>query len=109
MSIQGRGRETDSSSVTRDRDMQAIALFLVCCAAFAFAAWSKPGSAPYRGADAVYLESYRECEARWREASSGREPVAMAASWADRYEREVRPAARTGCLDAIEGKPPREG
>ncbi len=96
--------------MTRDRDIAAIVLFLVCAGAFAYAVWSKPVAAPFRGADAeVYRESYRECERQWRERPLGPEPrpVAMAATWADSYERSRRTAARTGCLDAITGKPPR--
>jgi hypothetical protein len=100
----------DTSNVTRDRDIAAILLFLVCAGAFAYTGWSRPTVAPFSGADAsVYRESYRQCEREWREErASGPEPrpAAMAATWAGRYDDDRRTAARTGCLDAIAGKPP---
>jgi hypothetical protein len=96
--------------VTRDRDIAAIVLFLVCVGAFAYVAWSKPASAPYSGADAtVYRESYRGCEKQWQERELDAElrHEATAAAWAGRYDDARRPAARAGCLDAVTGKPPK--
>jgi hypothetical protein len=90
--------------------MAAIVLFLACAAAFAYAAWSRPDAAPYSGADAtVYRESYRECERQWRERPRSPEPQrsALAENWAGRYDHARREAARTGCLDAITGEPPK--
>ena len=96
--------------MTRDRDIAAIVLFLVCVGAFAYVGWSAPASAPFSGADVpVYRDSYRECTKKWRERGPGPEPhaVAMAAEWADTYGHDRRAAARTGCLDAITQKPPK--